>query len=215
MRTIPGSVHSLLAFALTVSVAATAHAQSAGPPSGSANGRSAAPSPATTTVAPGYVIGPDDVLTISLWKEPELSGEYPVLPDGRISLLLVNEVQAAGQTIDQLREFLNKAYEPFIDAPNVSVRVKEINSRQVFITGNVPKPGPYKLPASLTLAQLVSIAGGLLDYADQKDIVIIRAERDGSGQPISLHVNYEEIAKGRHLVQNNVELKPGDTVIVR
>jgi polysaccharide export outer membrane protein len=212
MRDLRSSMYSLMAGVFVVSVViATAQAQT---PGSGTNGKAAGSSPASVAV-PGYVIGADDVLSVSLWKEQELSGEFTVRPDGKISMLLVNEVQAAGRTTEELREFLNRAYLPFIDVPNVSVTVKEINSRMVYITGNVPKPGPYKMPATLTVAQLVAIAGGLLDFADQKDVVIIRNERDGSGQPVSLHINYEDISKGRNLSQNNIELKPGDTVVVR
>jgi polysaccharide export outer membrane protein len=212
MRDFHGSLCSLIASVVVASMAIAA-VQAQSPGTAASNGKPAATSPAV--VLPGYVIGADDVLTISLWKEQELSGEFTVRPDGKISMLLVNEVQAAGRTTEELREFLNKAYEPFIDVPNVSVTVKDINSRMVYITGNVPKPGPYKMPATLNVAQLIAIAGGMLDFADQKDVVIIRRELDASGQPISLHVNYEDISKGRNLSQNNVELKPGDTVVVR
>ena len=210
MRELRNSLYSLVASVFVVSVVIAA-AQAQSPGTGTSNGKPSTPA----VVLPGYVIGADDVLTISLWKEQELSGEFTVRPDGKISMLLVNEVAAAGRTTEELREFLNKAYEPFIDVPNVSVTVKEINSRMVYITGNVPKPGPYKMPATLTVAQLVAVAGGMLDFADQKDVVIIRSERDASGQPISLHINYEDISKGRNLSQNNIELKPGDTVVVR
>jgi polysaccharide export outer membrane protein len=163
---------------------------------------------------PDYLIGPDDVLTIAVWGEKELSGDFTVRPDGRISLLLVNDIAAAGLTTEQLREILNKGYSPFIEAPNVSVTVKAINSRRVFINGYVPRPGMYPLGSHLTVVQLIAIAGGLLDYADQKNIIVLRAEPDEQGQPVSVRVNYEDISKGRNL-QQNVALKPGDTVIVR
>ena len=92
---------------------------------------------------PDYLIGPDDVLTIAVWGEKELSGDFTVRPDGKVSMLLVNEVAAAGLTTEQLREILNKGYAPFIEAPNVSVTVKAINSRRVYISGNVPRLGMY------------------------------------------------------------------------
>ena len=213
MRDIRSSVHSLLASAFMVSVVIAAGQAQSPPSAPRTNGKT--PAPAVSVAVPGYVIGPDDVLNIALWKEGELSGDFTVRPDGKISMLLVNEVQAAGRTTEELREFLNKAYLPFIEVPNVSVTVKEINSRIVYITGNVPKPGPFKMPATLTIAQLIAIAGGLFDYADHKDVVILRAEVDASGQPVALHVNYEEITKGRNLSQHNILLKPGDTVVVR
>ena len=189
-------------------------AQSATTSSGTLqNGGTAAP--ATIPVAlPDYLIGADDVLTISVWREQELSGDFAVRPDGKISLLLVNEVLAAGLTTEALRVELNKSYAAFIDAPNVSVTVKEIKSRKIYINGNVSRPGVYPLSAQLTVIQLISLAGGLLDYADKKNIMIIRATPGPNGEPVSVRVNYEEISKGRNLSQN-VELKPGDTVIVR
>ena len=168
----------------------------------------------TPRALPDYLIGPDDVLTIAVWGEKELSGDFTVRPDGKISMLLVNDVAAAGLTTEQLREILNKGYVPYIEAPNVSVTVKAINSRRVFINGYVPRPGMYPLGSQLTVVQLISIAGGLLDYADQKNIIVLRAEPDDQGQPVSVRVNYEDISKGRNLHQN-VALKPGDTVIVR
>jgi polysaccharide export outer membrane protein len=173
-----------------------------------------APNAPTPKALPDYLIGQDDVLTIAVWGEKELSGDFTVRPDGKISMLLVNEVSAAGLTTEQLREILNKGYLPFIEAPNVSVTVKAINSRRVFISGYVPRPGMYALGSNLSVVQLISIAGGLLDYADQKNIIVLRAEPDEKGQPVSLRVNYEDISKGRNLRQN-VALKPGDTVIVR
>ena len=163
---------------------------------------------------PDYLIGPDDVLTVAVWGEKELSGDFTVRPDGKISLLLVHEIAAAGLTTEQLREILNKQYVPFIEAPNVSVVVKAINSRRVFVNGYVARPGPYQLGSGLTIVQLISVAGGLHDYADSKNIIVLRAEPDADGQPVSVRVNYDDISKGRNL-QQNIALKPGDTVIVR
>jgi polysaccharide export outer membrane protein len=201
------------ALALTC-LAATAAAQITVPVNTTSNG-TMAPIPEKSPAAlPDYLIGPDDVLTIAVWGEKELSGDFTVRPDGKISLQLVNEVAAAGLTTEQLREILNKQYVPFIQAPNVSVVVKAINSRRVFISGYVPRPGMYPLGSSLTVVQLISIAGGLLDYADQKNIIVLRAEPDAKGQPVSVRVNYEDLSRGRNLTQN-VALKPGDTVIVR
>ena len=188
-----------------------AHAQTAPVTSASNGGPTAG---AVLKALPDYLIGPDDVLTVSVWGERELSGDFTVRPDGKISLLLVNDVAAAGLTTEQLREVLNKQYAPFITAPNVSIVVKAINSRRVFINGYVTRPGPYALGAGLTIVQLISVAGGLLDYADSKNIIVLRAEPDADGQPVSVRVNYDDISKGRNLTQN-VALKPGDTVIVR
>jgi polysaccharide export outer membrane protein len=188
----------------------TAAAQIA-PPVNTASNGAAAPGP---KALPDYLIGPDDVLQIAVWGEKDLAGDFTVRPDGKISLPLVNDVTAAGLTTEQLRESLNKLYQPLIEAPNVSVVVKALNSRRVFINGYVNRPGPYQLGSGLTIAQLISVAGGLLDYADTKNIIVLRAEPDAKGQPVSVRVNYDDISKGRNLTQN-VALKPGDTVIVR
>ena len=200
---------------LVASLSGVAYAQLPVPVNTTSNGTIAPLAvEAAPKALPDYLIGPDDVLTIAVWGEKDLSGDFTVRPDGKVSMLLVNEVTAAGLTTEQLREILNKGYAPFIEAPNVSVTVKAINSRRVFISGYVPRPGMYPLGSHLTVVQLISIAGGLFDYADTKNIMVLRAEPDDDGQPVSIRVNYDDISKGRSLTQN-VALKPGDTVIVR
>ena len=157
-----------------------------------------------------YVIGPDDVLTIVFWREKDMSTEVGVRPDGKISLPLLNDVQAAGLTPDQLRVALTEAASKFIEEPTVSVVVKQINSRKVFITGQVGKQGPYPLGGPTTVLQLISMAGGVAEYADSKNITILRTE---NGRAVTYKFNYKEVSKGRNLKQN-IELKPGDTIIV-
>lgn len=164
----------------------------------------AAPTPAD------YTIGPDDVLTVVFWREKDMSSDVAVRPDGRISLPLLNDVQAAGLTLEQLRLFLTNAAAKFIEEPTVSVVVKQINSRKVFITGQVNKQGPYPLAGPTTVLQLISMAGGVLEYADSKNIVILRKEE---GRAVTYRFNYKDVSKGKKL-QQNIELKPGDTVIV-
>jgi polysaccharide biosynthesis/export protein len=160
---------------------------------------------------PGYVIGPDDVLQVLFWREKELSAEVTVRPDGMVSLPLLNDVKAAGLTPEQLRDAVTKAATRFFEVdPNVSINIKAINSRKVFITGSVGKPGPYPLSAPTTVLQLISMAGGLTEFAKQKDIAVMRTE---GGKPLRLPFNYKDVVKGKNLKQN-IELKPGDTVIV-
>jgi len=173
---------------------------------------SGAPPPAAAAVVPppGYVIGPEDVLTFVFWREKDLSGDVIVRPDGRISLPLLNEFEAAGLTPDQLREKVMSAADKYIQDPNLTVVVKQINSRRVFITGMVNKPGPYSLMASTTIVQLIALAGGLQDYAKKKDIVVMRTE---GGRAVRFKFNYAEVIEGKKLDQN-IELKPGDTIIV-
>ena len=173
--------------------------------------RNAAPVAPTGVALPSdYVIGPDDVLTVFFWREKDLSGDVAVRPDGRISLPLLNEVQAAGLTPEQLRVRLTEAAAQLLEEPNVTVVVKGINSRKVFITGQVGKPGPYPLMGPLTVAQLITVAGGVQEYADAKNITILRTE---NGKQISIRFNYDEVKRGKKL-QQNIELKPGDTIIV-
>jgi polysaccharide biosynthesis/export protein len=170
----------------------------------------AAPRPADPVLPPGYVIGTDDVLSIVYWKDKDMSADAKVRPDGRIALPLINEVQAAGLTPEQLHKKLTEESKKYMEDANITVVVREINSRRAFITGEVNKPGPYPLTAPTTVMQLISMAGGLRDYADAKKIMIMRSE---NGRQISLAFNYKDVASGKKLEQN-IELKPGDTVVV-
>src|SRR5262249_4932412 len=147
---------------------------------------------------------------IVFWRDKDMSTEVAVRPDGKISLPLLNDILAAGLTPETLRQNLTKAASKFIEDPTVTVVVKEINSRKVFITGQVTKPGPYSLTGPTTVVQLIAMAGGLQEYADGKNITIMRTE---NGKPASFKFNYKDVLHGRNLKQN-IELKPGDTVIV-
>ena len=190
-------------------------------PAPSAGVSKPSPSPAAETplvpVAPshaslpdGYVIGPDDVLIVVFWREKDLSGEVTVRPDGRISIPLLQDLVAAGLTPEQLRDKLNVEALRFVEDPNATVVVKEINSRRVFITGQVTKPGPYRLTSPTTVVQLISMAGGLLEYADKENIAVMRTE---NGVPVSYRFNYKDITQRKNLKQN-IALMPGDTVLV-
>src|SRR5688572_19760084 len=170
----------------------------------------AAPRPTDPVVPPGYVIGTDDVLSIVYWKDKDMSSEAQVRPDGRIALPLINEVQAAGLTPEQLREKLTEESKKYMEDANITVVVRQINSRKVFITGEVNKPGPYPLTSATSVMQLIATAGGLREYADSKKIVIMRTV---NGTPVSLQFNYKDVIAGKNLKQN-IELKPGDTVVV-
>ncbi len=171
------------------------------------------PAPIVTSnssVPADYVIGPDDVLSIVFWKDKDLSADVVVRPDGKITLPLGKEIMAAGLTPDQLREAVLAEARRFVEAPTANVVVKQINSRKVFITGMVEKPGFYTMTAPTTVMQLIAIAGGLKEYAKAKGIVVMRNDARG---PIAYPFNYEEIAKGRNLTQN-IQLRSGDTVVV-
>jgi polysaccharide biosynthesis/export protein len=187
------------------SLATAAQAQS---PQAKPNG---APAVAAGVPLPaGYVIGPEDVLNVVFWRNQEMSGDFVVRPDGQISMPLLNDVAAAGLTPEQLREVVTKAATKFLEDPSVTVVVKAINSRKVTITGQVQKPGAYPLISPTTVLQLISIAGGLHEFADSKKILIVRNE---NGKQVSYKFNYKDVSQGKNLTQN-IELKPGDSVIV-
>jgi polysaccharide biosynthesis/export protein len=166
--------------------------------------------PAGAAVPSDYVIGTDDILTIVFWREKDLSSDVVVRPDGRISLPVLQDINASGLTPEQLRDSLTKTAERFVEDPNVTVIVKEINSRRVFITGQVARPGPYSVTSPMTVVQLIAFAGGLLEYADGKNVRIMRTE---NSNPVSYKFNYKEVTEGKNLKQN-IQLSPGDTVIV-
>jgi polysaccharide biosynthesis/export protein len=157
-----------------------------------------------------YIIGPDDVLGIVYWRETELSADVTVRPDGKISLPLLNDIEAAGLSPEALRDRLVDASRRYVADPNVTVIVKQMNSRRVFITGEVEKPGRYPLTGPTTVLQLIAVAGGLREYADSKNIVVIRSE---DGRAVSHRFNYKDVAARKNLRQN-IELKPGDTIVV-
>jgi polysaccharide export outer membrane protein len=173
-----------------------------------ANGAPAAP--ASVALPPDYVIGPEDVLAVMFWRDKEMSGEYVVRPDGQITLPLLNDVQAAGLTPEQLKDELTKAASKLMEDPTVTVGVKAINSRRVHITGMVAKPGAYALTSPMTVVQLIATAGGLHEFADKKKILIVRNE---SGRQVAFKFNYKDFLNGKNLKQN-IQLKPGDTVVI-
>jgi polysaccharide export outer membrane protein len=168
------------------------------------------PAPVAAALPAGYVIGAEDVLSILFWRDKDMSADVVVRPDGKISLPLVNDVDAAGLTPDQLRERLTQVASKFIPDPSLAVVVKEIHSRKVFITGNVGKPGAYALSGDMNVVQLIALAGGLAEYADAKNIVVMRS---GAGGQQSFKVNYKDVVKQKN-VQQNISLKSGDTVII-
>jgi polysaccharide biosynthesis/export protein len=209
-----------VALALAVAVPAGAQQQQVVPPatpSAATPAPTVTPAPAPAPVVPagvdlpaGYVVGPEDVLTIVVWREKDLSGDVTVRPDGRITLPLINDIVAQGLTPDQLRDQLKAQFDKYVEDSSVSVVVKQINSRKVFVTGMVGKPGAYPLTSTMSVLQLISMAGGLNEFAKAKEIVVMRTE---NGAPKAIKFNYEEVRKGRKL-QQNIELRPGDTVLV-
>jgi polysaccharide biosynthesis/export protein len=159
---------------------------------------------------PGYVIGAMDVLSVVFWRDKDMSADVTVRPDGKISLPLLNEISAAGSTPEELRARITEAAGRFVEEPDVVVVVREIHSRNVFITGNVAKPATYPLNGDMTVLQLIAVAGGLQEYADSKNIVVIRIE---NGRQQYHKFNYKDVV-GQKRTADNIALKPGDTVVV-
>jgi polysaccharide biosynthesis/export protein len=159
---------------------------------------------------PDYVIGAQDVLDISIWKEPELSRSVPVRPDGKISLALLNDVQAAGLTPSELAAQITSGLNKFMTNPQVTVIVSQINSQRIYILGEVARPGAFVLIPGMNVLQALSDAGGFTPFANSKKIYVIREQ---NGKQVKLFFNYKEVLDGKRPEQN-VDLKPGDTLIV-
>jgi polysaccharide export outer membrane protein len=158
-----------------------------------------------------YVIGANDVLAINVWKEPDISRSVPVRSDGKISLPLVGELQAGGQTPQQLEQEITTRLRNYISEPEVTVIVTDSKSQKVNILGMVSRPGAYLLTSSTTVLDAIAMAGGFKDFAKQKSIYVLRQGPDGSQQRLSF--NYKEVVKGKNPEQN-IRLQAGDTVVV-
>jgi polysaccharide export outer membrane protein len=156
-----------------------------------------------------YVIGADDTLHISVWKEPDLTETLPVRPDGKISMPLLNDVPAAGLTPLQLRDAITEKLKKYIADPRVTVVVTAMNSRRIFVTGEVTHTGAMALLPHMTVLQALASAG-FTQFANVKGIYLLRTE---NGQQVKLPFNYKDVVKGNHPEQN-IMLKPGDTVVV-
>ncbi|MFZ3189334.1 MAG: polysaccharide biosynthesis/export family protein [Candidatus Sulfotelmatobacter sp.] len=182
---------------------------------GSRNATKAAKEPApevqrsAAQVPAEYVIGADDTLHISVWKEPDLTVTLPVRPDGKISLPLLNDVAAAGLTPMQLKDSITEKLKKYIADPRVTVVVTAMNSQRFFVTGEVVHSGPMPLLPDMTVLQALS-AAGFNQFANVKGIYLLRTE---NGRQVKLPFNYKEVVKGSHPEQN-IMLKPGDTVVV-
>jgi polysaccharide export outer membrane protein len=157
-----------------------------------------------------YVIGSEDVLYIHVWKEESVTRTIPVRMDGKISLPLIQEIKAAGLTPLQLKEVLATRFKEFIENPIVSVTVMEANSCKVYVMGQVKNPGVYRLRSETAVVQIIPLAGGFTEWANQKKILIIRKE---DGKEKRIKVNYKKIMDGKDL-SSNIILKAGDTIII-
>jgi polysaccharide biosynthesis/export protein len=198
--------HVMLVPVLCLGVAVSASAQSA--PANTATdavGRAAAAAAATAE----YLIGPEDVLDISVWKNPELSRKVPVRPDGRVSLPLINDIQAAGLTPSQLRDQLAKRLAEYVPSPEVSVIVSEVQSLKVAVVGAVKTPGRFMLKSPATVLECIALAQGLTEFANREKIVVLR---QNGGTTQRLPFNYRKVAEGDE--QDNFFVRPGDIIVV-
>lgn len=176
-------------------------------PDEAGNAEKAKPAKAAVVDPNAYIIGAEDVLVIRVWREPELSGQLPVRPDGKISLQLVNEVQAAGLTPEQLGATIAEGLAKVMTRPEVSVSVLQVNSKKYFISGEVQRPGAYPLLIPTTVVEALVNGGGFREFANQKDIVIVRGKE-------RFKFNYKDFAKGKGS-DKNIMLQHGDHILVR
>jgi polysaccharide export outer membrane protein len=179
-------------------------------PQQAAPSRVAAPQAAAPSVGADYQLGPTDVISVVVWGEKDLSTEVVIRPDGKISLPLINDVEAAGLTTEQLRRRITELAKRFVELPVVTVVVKQVNNNRAFVTGQVMRPGPYVLSGPTTVLQIIALAGGFTEFADKNHVLITRLE---NGRQQAFEFNYNEVVKKRDLSQNLI-LKPGDTVVV-
>lgn len=164
----------------------------------------------SATSDPNYVIGAQDMLDINVWKELDLSRTVPVRPDGKISLPLLNDVQAAGLTPTQLAEQITASLKKFVTGPQVTVIVTQINSQRIYLMGEVTRAGAYPLLPGMTVLQGLSSGGGFTQFANLKKIYILRTV-DGKQEKHAF--NYKDVVSGKATDQNIV-LKAGDTIVV-
>ena len=155
-----------------------------------------------------YKIGPEDVLDISVWKNAELSRTVPVRPDGKVSLPLVNDIQAAGLTPNRLREELTRRLSEYVPSPEVAVIVREVHSAKVSVVGAVRSPGRYEVRSPATVLELIALAQGFTDFAARDRIVVLRQ----NGTPQRITFNYRKITDGTE--QDNFLVQPGDIIVV-
>ena len=213
MSTLLSTMRSIaLVFALSSPILLGQNVAAAKPTATPLSGNNPPPSNTTTdssTMTSQFILGPADVIRISVWKNADLTQTATIGPDGFISLPLLGDVHAAGMTANQLAQELKTKLSSYVMNAQVAVGIVEIRSRQVFVTGQVGKPGGYSLISPITVLQLIAQAGGLNTFANRKEIVILR----GSGSEAQrLKFNYNNAVRGDP--KQNITLRPGDTVIV-
>jgi polysaccharide export outer membrane protein len=170
-----------------------------------------APGQTISPVAPvdpkTYVIGPEDVISVEVWREETFTKQHAVRPDGKITIPLIGDAQAAGLTPDRLAAQIAQALKEHINDPQVTVGVQQVNSKKYLITGGVNKPGSFPLVVPTSVFEALSQAGGFREFADKKHIVIVRGDR-------RIKFNWQDVVKGKNLEQN-INLENGDTIVVK
>jgi polysaccharide biosynthesis/export protein len=174
------------------------------------NSRGNEPAVKPATEDPNYIIGPEDELTVNVWREADISRSVPVRPDGKISLPLLNDVQASGLTPMQLGSEITTRLKKFIADPQVTIIVTRVNSQRIYIVGEVNRAGAFPLVPNMTVLEALSSAGGCSPFAKQTKIYILRLE---NGKEIRRPFNFKEVLSGQRMEQN-ILLKPGDTIVV-
>lgn len=162
-----------------------------------------------------FLLGPEDVLEVIVWRNQDLSREVVIRPDGKISMPLIGDVQASGLTADQLAKRVAEGLKEFKETPVVSVSVKEVNSYNVYVLGEVSKPGKFQLKSYTTVLQAIAMAGGFTQYASRNKMKVVRNSADGGAQPREIHipVYYDDMLSGKGEL-GNFMLKTGDILVV-
>jgi polysaccharide export outer membrane protein len=207
--------HVLIIVSLLVAISTLAQQDANKKPASQPDAQSAAQSAGgvpqkSATADPDYVIGAEDVIDINVWKEPDVSRTVPVRPDGKISLPLLNDVQAAGLTPAQLGARITASLKKYVTEPQVTVIVTAINSQRIYVQGEVTRPGAYPLLPGTTVLRGLSSAGGFTQFAKTKGIYVLRLE---DGKQAKYPFNYKDVVSGKHPEQD-ITLKAGDTIVV-
>ena len=204
------AVASLLSPSMAFGQQTSARTQSSDKASLVENGNGSTGPDNPAAIDPNYVIGPQDMLDISVWKEPDLTRTVPVRPDGKISLPLLDDVQAGGLTPAQLKVEITQRLKKYFTDPRVTVIVTTIGSQRIYVLGEVTRAGAYPLVPGMTLLQALSSSGGFTQFANTKNIYLLRVE---DGKQVKHPFNYKDVVNGKNPAQNIV-LKAGDTIVV-
>ena len=167
-------------------------------------------------VPSGFLLGPEDELEITVWKNQDLTRETKIRPDGHISLPVIGDVKAAGLTADELAKQIAERLQRYLPStPSVSVAVKELNSYSIYVVGEVQKPGKYPLKSYVTVLQAISTAGGFTDYAKRNSLMVVRVSKNGDGKRHEVHIplRYDDLVAGSGEA-SNIVLHSGDTLVV-